>query len=212
MKEILQSPQNNLLLKIETAYISNISNILKVAAIENNSSVDPSDLVNIIGEVVSLPKTITNDKRGYEGFSTKDIRVGDTVIFRFDVIYEFKMLSKTEKTYKNRLWYNGKEYWSCDIQKVFGVIRDGEIKMVNGYVMVKDFEPPKIILSQANSGVSRAQQSEVMHIGSAKTNAKSIPIERGDNVFFSRIVAAKYQIKGKPFRIIQQDKILGKEI
>ncbi len=200
---MIQAAQNNVIIKVATKYISNISNIMKMSAIQNGSSVDPAELVNIIGEVISIPKTITTEQRGYENFSTKDIRVGDTAIFRFDLIYDFKALSKTEKTYRNRIWYNGEEYWSCDIQKIFGVIRDGKIIMVNGYVMLTDFEPPKIILSQYNSRTRTAQQSEVMHVGDGE-------LKQGDTVFFNPISAAKYQIKGKPFRIIQQDKILGK--
>lgn len=209
---MIQSIQNNLLLKVEPLYISNISSILKIAAIENNSSVDSADIVNIIGEVISIPKSITTDKRGYEGFSTKDIQMGDTAIFRFDLIHEFKMLSKTERTYKNRIWYRGQEYWSCDIQKIFGVIRDGEIKMINGYVMLTDFEEPKIILSQSNSGARQSQQSEVIHIGNSKENEKPIYANQNDTVFYNPINSAKYQIKGKPFRIIQQDKIFGKAV
>lgn len=204
------APQNCLLVKVDHPYIGNISNVLKMSAIQNGASVDAADLVNIVGDVVSLPIKITNEKRGYEGFSTKDIQAGDTVIFRFDVIYEFKMLSKTEKTYANRIWYNGKEYWLCDIQKVFAVIRDGEIRMVNGYVMLTDFEPSKIILSQSQSIIRRAQKATVMQIGSPKTNVKPIDVGVGNTVFFNPINTAQYQIKGKPFRIIQQDKILGR--
>src|SRR6185503_16913859 len=143
----------------------NISNILKVAAIENNSSVDPSDLVQIVGEVVSIPERITNELRGYEGFSTKDIQIGDTVIFRFDVICQFTNISKVGRIYKNRIWWEGKEYWNCDIQKVFGVIRNGEVKMLNGYVMLTDFETSKIVLSHANAGLRGAQSSVVMYYG-----------------------------------------------
>ncbi len=208
---MIQAAQNNLFIKIDTLYIGNITSILKVAAIQNGSSVDPAEIVNIMGEVISIPKTITTDKRGYAGFSTKDIRVGDIAIFRFDLIYDFRDVSKTAKTYKNRIWFKGTELWSCDIQKVFGVIRDGEIIMVNGYMMITDFVPNKIILSQSNGRVRTAQTSEVMHIGSPKTNENPISVERGDKVFYNSNLAARYQIKGKPFRIIQQDKILGKE-
>lgn len=209
---MIQAAENNLFIKIDTPYIGNITDVLRVSAIANGSSVDPTDIVNIIGEVVSIPKTITTEKRGYEGFSTKDIQVGDTAIFRFDLIYEFKMLSKTEKTYKNRIWYKGQELWSCDIQKVFGVIRDGKIIMINGYMMLTDFEAPVIILSQSNAKERSPQISQVMHIGGPKEGDNPIPVEVWQNVYFNANLAAKYQIKGKPFRIIQQNKILGKEI
>lgn len=208
---MLIAPFNNIIVQVATKYISNISNILKVAAIENNSSVDSTDIVNIVGTVISIPKSITTEIRGYEGFSTKDIQVGDTAIFRFDVIHAFKSTSAEQGiVYKNRIWYNGKEYWLCDIQKVFGIIRNEEIKMVNGYVMLTDFEPKKIILPAHMRNVRGTQQSKIMHIGSSKITEKQISATMGDTVFFNPNLAAKYQIKGKPFRIIQQDKILGK--
>lgn len=207
---MIQAVENSLIISVTTQYIKNISNILKVAAIENNSSVDPSDLVQIVGEVISIPERITTDQRGYEGFSTKDIKIGDTVIFRFDVIYQFVNLSKNARMFKNRIWWDGKEYWNCDIQKVFGVIRNGEVKMINGYVMLTDFEPNKIVLSHANAGLRGAQSSVVMYAGSSKTHEKPIDIHSNETVYFNSNLAAKYQINGKPFRVIQQSSILGK--
>lgn len=208
---MIQATENNLLISVATKYIKNISNIMKVAAIENNSSVDPADIVQIVGEVVSIPERITNDVRGYDGFSTKDIRVGDTAIFRFDVIYSFRNISATEREFKNRIWWDGKEYWNCDIQKVFGVIRNGEILMVNGYVMVADFETPRIILSQSYAKSRGAANSKVLYIGNPKIGQKHLQVEKDDNVFFNQNLAAKYQINGKYFRIIQQSALLGVE-
>ena len=208
---MLQAAENNLLVTVSMKYIKNITNILRESAIQNNSSVDPSDIVNIVGTVASIPYRITTKKRGYAGFSTKDIQIGDTVIFRFDVIYQFTNISQTERKFTNQIWYNGQEYWACDIQKVFAVIRDGEIKMVNGYVMIEDYEPPKIILSQGHARVRGAQQSQVLHIGSAKENLKNLDIVPRETIYFNPNVAAKYQINGKPFRIIQQASILCKE-
>lgn len=204
---MLVASQSNVLIKVATKYISNISNILKVAAIENNSSVDPSDLVQIVGEVVSLPKEITTDKRGYENFSTKDISVGDTAIFRYDLIYSFRDISKQERVFRNRIWYNGEEYWCCDIQKIFGVIRNWNIIMVNGYVMLTDFIPSPIVLPTYARQASGAQQAEVMHVGYHQNE-----IVAGDTVFFNPNLAAKYQINGKSFRVIQQKQILGKAV
>lgn len=207
---MIQSLENNIIISVTTKYVSNITDIMKTSAIEHGSSVDPANVVNIIGTVVSLPKTIS--KKGYEGFSKKDIKVGDTAIFRYDLIYDFIELGQgIEPIYKNRVWYNGEEYWNCDIKKVFGVIRKGEIKMVNGYVMLFDYETFKIILPAHMSRKARgAQQSIVMHIGKPLANKYGIQAKMGDAVFFNPNKAALYQIKGKPFRIIQQDKILAK--
>lgn len=205
---MIQAPQNNVILKVATKYVSNISSIMKVSALLNGSTVDPVQIVNIVGEVISIPQQIKG--RGYEGFSTKDIQVGDTAIYRFDLIYDFKEVKDAEPIYKNRIEFEGKEYWSCDIKKIFGVIRNGEIIMINGYVMITDFDEMKIHLPAYMKKARGSQRSIVMHIGNPKENARMLNVESGDTVFFNPNKTAKYQIKGKHFRIIQQDKILGK--
>lgn len=205
---MIQAALNNVMVQISTKYIQNISNIMKVAALENNSSVDPVEIVNIVGTVHSIPKSVI-----FEGFSTKDIQVGDTAIFRFDLIYDFKEKGKgLEPIYRNRIWHNGQEYWSCDIRKIFGVIRYDEIIMINGYTMITDFTLPKIYLPASAKKIRGTQKSQIMHIGSPKYEENEIEVQSGDTIFFNPNTAAKYQIKGKPFRIIQQNKILGKEI
>lgn len=211
---MIQPAFNNIVVAITTKYIKNISSILKVAALENNSSVDPADLSQIVGTVVSIPKTITTHIRGYNGFTTKDIKVGDTAIFRFDVVCDFVELGAgLGRKFKNMFEYRGKEYWMCDIQKLFGIIRDGEIKMVNGYVMLADFTESAIVLpTHLKRKVRGTQSSEVLQIGSAKENLSHIGVKNGETVYFNPNLAAKYQINGKPFRIIQQEKILGKAL
>lgn len=79
-------------------------------------------------------------------------------------------------------------------------------------MMIKDFEAPKIFLSQSNARERSLQNSEVMHIGSPQEGENGIEVEMGENVFYNPNLAAKYQINGKPFRIIQQNKVFGKEI
>ena len=87
---MIQSVQNNLVITMATKYIRNISDIMKRANIQNISSVSPTDMVQIIGKVESIPKRVTTCKRDYKGFSTKDLQVGDTLLFRYDVVYDFK--------------------------------------------------------------------------------------------------------------------------
>jgi hypothetical protein len=145
---MIQAPTNKVIVHPKTRYIRHITDLMKRSSIQNGASVDPADVVNIVGEIVSIPKQITKDKQ-YEGYSTEDLRVGDIAIFSFKVIYDLIIKQENgEPIYRNLVNYNGKEYFSCDIRNLFGVIRDGEIIMVNGYVMLEEFEQDKIILSQ----------------------------------------------------------------
>jgi co-chaperonin GroES (HSP10) len=209
---MIQSPENNVIVKVKTKYIGNISKILQLSSIQNGASVDSVDLVNIIGEVVSLPRTISN-KIGYKGFSTKDINIGDTAIFSYSIIHDFVIPSEdADPIYRNRMFYKGEEYFLADITKIFGVIRDGEIKMINGYVMASTFSESVLVLPSALKKLKKAAETEVMHIGNPKTTEASIDINQGDKIYFNSMTAQKYQINNKHFSVISQNKIFGKLI
>lgn len=206
---MFQAPFNNVIVKPKTKYIRHISDILKRAAIENNSSVDPVDFVNIYGEIVSIPKAISKDDR-HKGFSLKDIRVGDIGIFRYDVIFD---LAQTEPdkpiVYKNMISYKGEEYFACDIIKLFGVIRNNKIIMINGYMMITDFITSKIITSAAMKKGKGTSKAQVMHIGNPKETEIPRNIKRDNHVYFNPLLPQKYEINGKKFCIITQTHILG---
>jgi co-chaperonin GroES (HSP10) len=209
---MIQSPVNNVIVKVKTKYIGNISKILQLSAIQNGSSVDSVDLVNIMGEIVSLPRTVS-DYIGYKGFSTKDMQVGDTAIFSYSIIHDFVIPEEdADPIYRNRMMYRGEEYFLADITKIFGVIRDGEIIMVNGYVMSSEFSDSNFVLPASLKKIKKAAETNVMHIGYPKTGESNIDIQSGDKIYFNSMTAQKYQINQKPFSIIQQNKIFGKEV
>jgi len=206
---MIQSFQNNVIVEVSTKYISNISSILKMAAIQNMSSVDPADYVNIMGTVVSVPSCIM-DKREYKGFSLQDIEIGDTALFSYSVIYDLDPNSPEYPIYRNRIWHEGKELFAVDIPKLFAVIRNGEIIMLNGYVMTTVYKESKVVLPQHLKKIKKAAECEVMHIGYHKENENAINVFQGDKIYFNSFKAQKYQINGKSFCIINQKQILGK--
>ncbi len=213
MKSIkLETPTNNIIVKVKTKYIGNISDIMRVSAIEHGSSVDSVDLVNIMGEVVGLPRTIQVDKINYKGFSSENIQVGDTAIFSYNIIHDFKIDENGEQVYKNRFSYQGQEYFVADITKIFAVIRNEEIIMLNGFTMLGEFKESSLIIPQALKRIKKASETVVMHIGFPKTIEKNIDIQSEDTIYFPATSAQKYQINGKKFTILQQNKIFGKKI
>lgn len=68
-------PLNNVVVQVTQKYTRNMSNLLKIAAIQQATTIEPADYVSIVGTVVALPMEISK-KREYEGFTTRDIRVG----------------------------------------------------------------------------------------------------------------------------------------
>lgn len=206
------SPSNKVIVTVKHKYIGNISDLLKRASIQNNSSVDPTDVVNIVGEVVSVPKMVI-DKFGLQGFSTADIQVGDLAIFSHQVIYSFhEQEAGKDPVYKNRIWHEGKEYFAADISLIYGVIRNEEIIMINGYVMLRPFQESKIILSAGSKIAKGTVKCQIMHIGGALNNEPKIDAKQGDWAYFNPMIATKYQINNKPFVIVPQSHILGVNI
>lgn len=211
---MFEAPFNKVIVKVTQKYIKNITSLLRMSAIQQGATVDPSDCVNIIGTVISVPKKITNDQIGYEGYSTTDIKEGDLAIFSYMVIYDFVQTEpEADPIYKNMISYKGEEYFACDIQNLFAVIRDTKIRMQNGFIMLEEMQkPPKIILSQYSKRLINCANAIVSHIGKPLTHLRRINAEPGDKVYFNPNKLQIYQINMKPFGIIRQTDVLGVEI
>lgn len=209
----IQCALDFVVVKVKTKYIKNFSKVMKLAAIQNNTSIEPADTVNIVGEVVSVPKGVSS-KIDHKGFSIADIRVGDTAIFSKNVIFNFASTEPHEEPiFKNRVWYQGEEYFLCDIIELFAVVRDGEIRMQNGYLMVENLDPKPVIYVHANTKRSiRSAQALVTQIGRPLENQKAINVERGDLVFYRPSILQLYQINDRPFGILRQRDILGRGV
>jgi co-chaperonin GroES (HSP10) len=205
---MIHPPLNNILVRIGDTFLRRISDIMKVSAAEaHGSDINPADFVQIVGEVVALPKGIATNTKSYEGYSCEDIRIGDTVIFRYDVVFAW---ASDKRHFKNMFYYNGREYWVCDIIKVFAVIRKGEIRMQNGYCMIEDMPPkPKIVLAQTQQANMEIHTAILTQIGSPLTTRECIAAEPGDYVYYRPVTVQKYEIKKKQFGIIRQEHIMG---
>jgi len=209
---MIQSPNNKIIVHPKTRYIRHISDLMKRASIQNGASVDPTDVVNIVGEIVSIPLTVS-ETPDYQGYSTEDLKVGDIAIFSYKVIYDLIIKQENgEPVYRNLIQYQAKEYFLCDIRNLFGVIRDGEIIMVNGYVMLTEYEKNKIIVAPGIKSSKKAKCSNIMHIGKNRKHLVPIQANDGDLVYYNPDKAQHYEINEKKFIILQQDKIFGKEI
>ncbi len=206
---MIQPVDNKVLVKVSQKHTKATTEIMRMSAIQNGASVDPAEFVNITGEVVSLPKRICGF--GYEGFSTDDIYVGDIAIFSYSVIFDMLYKAETDKfEYRNMLTYMGEEYFLADIRNIFGVIRGGDIYMVNGYVMLAEYPSGIILLQQSSKKVRGTTRSHVMHIGRPKDNMVGIDVSSGDEVLYSPYKAQHYKINEKPFIILRQNQILGR--
>jgi len=206
---MIQASSNKVIIRVKSKYIEQFGDLAIRAALQQGTTVHLEDFCNIRGEIISLPRAVHNYGR-HEGFTTKDLKVGDTAIFSFHVIYDHFIKEPDEpQVHKNRISYHGQEFWSCDITHLFGVIRGKDVLMVNGYVMASPFLESKIITQPTDAKV--CTHSTVLNIGNPKEGRQDLKLKRGDTIYFNPIHAQKYQINNIPFIILQQHQILGKQ-
>jgi len=210
-------PLNSVIVQIKTKYIRNMTSVLRLAAIQQQSSIDPSDYCNIYGTVVAAPLEVAG-WRDYKGYTADDLRVGDVAIFSSSVVAEMAQTDpEADPIFKNSFWWDGQEYWVCDITRIYAVVRAGEIRMQNGYVMVEHIEKqPNIFLPAHIKKSIRTTKAILTQIGRPKSGEKGIDCTPGDEVYFNPNIIVTYQIpdpetkEPKEFGILQQKHILGK--
>lgn len=204
----IQAPINSLIVQIGSTYQD------KIGSIYIDTRYDPTNHATIVARVHSIPRYIVQDRPDYLGYSLKDIQVDDTVIMRYDVCSEYARQPENDTPrYKYHFMYRGEHYWRADIQAIFAVIRDGALKMVNGYIMTEiPPPPPKIFIPGHLKRNLKTVSALVQHIGSSLTHREHIGAMAGDTVHFNPRVLQVFQIKGKEFGILKQSHVYGVDI
>jgi len=206
-----KSGSTTVILKVKSKFTQNFDKMIAMANLYQGSQVNPADYVNIVGEVVAVPRSVKK-RMDYEGFSPKDIQVGDQAIFSYEVIYNLEELQNGKFAYKNQLNYKKDEVFLADITNIFAVIRDEEIIMVNGYVMLQDIsEPSKLILVTQKRVTPNAVSATVVAIGNPLTNQKPIDVQANEKVLLDFRKVQHYQINDQKFGIVQQRHIYAVE-
>lgn len=210
---MFRSPLNRLIISIDNKYVSHLQNAIRRANINPGTQINPANYVTVIGKVESVPLEIVN-QRGYWGYSLKDIQVGDTAIFRYDVVWNF-IEHKEQGTaeFRNLIFYNGKQFWKADILQIFAVIRNDSIKMVNGFIMVEHMAPKSpIVMLRQNKKDTVATSAILTQIGNNLTTLKRIDAFPGDTIYYNPNILQEYEIKGKKIGFLRQSDVLGKKI
>lgn len=199
------------LIRVKSKFTQHFDKMIAMANLHQGTQVNPADYVNIVGEVVAVPRSV-NKRMDFEGFSPKDIQVGDQAIFSYSVIYNLEELPDGKFKYLNQLNYKKDELFRADITQIFAVIRDGEIIMVNGYVMLTDIsEPSKLVLVTTKKVNPTAVSATIAVIGNPLTNKKPIDVNVGERVLLDHRKIQQYQIKEQKFGIVQQRHIYAVE-
>ena len=207
---MLKAPPNKIVVKVPHKYIRSITGLLKRASIENASTVDPSDFVNIFGDVVAVPNKCF-DRPGLEGYSAEGVEVVDRIMFSYRVIHDVKQLRpEADPAHVNCVFWNGEEYFYVDTSNLYAVIKDGQVYMKNGYVMLRKYVDNLIMLSNKDKKLRGVVESEILAIGEPRKHMKKIQAQIEDTAMYSPFVPVKYEVwENKPFVIVPQHKILA---
>ena len=200
---MIQPIYDSILVRIPSKHIKLVSDIQRLSSLQNGSSIDPADFVTIRGEVVMLPKKISEANKA---FSMDNIKVGDLAIFSYQVIYDIIYKIETDTfEYVNMVKYKGEEYFLADISLIFAVVRDEKVIMQNGWVMLSEYPTSLIISKNLGKKEKGTVQSDILH-----TQRLPYNLHQGDKVLFSPFKPQHYQINQKPFIILKRSHILGK--
>lgn len=181
----------------------------------HDTTFHPEEHAMLQAKVVAVPKGI-QQRQDYAGM-TIDIREGDEILMRYDVVYSYyDQPDRATPVYKNILYHSGEEYWKVDIQQIFAVIRDGVTTMLNGYVLCEQYNEAVshsfLYVPEHYQTVQRKDKLRVKNIGKALQGYPSLDVQEGDIVYCSPGVAQTYRINREEFCIIKQSHILGKTL
>lgn len=213
------SPQNNLIVTIPAKFYDQIT-FESGVTLYKDTGFHPEESAMLAARVISVPRTILK-REDYKGMRC-DIKPGDTILMRYDVVFSYKnQPDRDTPIYKNMLYYQGQEYWLCDIQKVFAVIKSNEpttYLMQNGYVMCdktienRGDQSSLIVTPEGMRNVERKDRLLVSAIGLPLDGHPLLRIVPGRIVYCSPGVVQSYESESRKFCIIKQSHIEGVEV
>jgi hypothetical protein len=128
----------------------------------------------------------------------------------------FHFVRGDDMIYTNLLHHEDQEFWMVDYQEAIAVKREGKIIMIGGNVLLEpqeehftyemDHERHLHLMAKIEYGVST-----IAHIGKPLANSPDLYLWPGDRVHFNQRYVQKYEVWGKHYLLIPQNRILGQE-
>lgn len=198
---VIETAVNDILVTVNGTLQESFYNMIQRANINPNSQINPNDYVNIVGRVVSVPRSVCK-RLDYKDFQVHDLEVGDRLLFSYMVIGKIDELPNKEFAHANSVVIKGKEYWRCDIRNAFGVVRaNGDIDMLNDYVMLTPPTPPTMLFLPTNDKKVRkwAVEAKIEAVGRRNINKFNV----GDTVLVDYKKVQHYKLQDTKFAIIE---------
>ena len=114
--------------------------------------------------------------------------------------------------FKNKLHLNNQDYWKCNLENIFAKKVGDEIIAIGNRVICEiiDIDVPKKILEQ--SGLHIPESSVQMRFydrGRVLSGGEKMGFKKGDIVSFEEKYCEKYELFGKQYFLIKENRING---
>lgn len=192
-----------------------------------DTTFEPEKHVQIMGEVVSLPLQLRKGVGGMEWTTKNELRIGDRVAMYYLAV--LNCLSKEQRKYIK----DGDSYIIfIRYHNIYAVIREKEIKPVNGFILAEPLEDPEYLRVKAEyekkgiilPDLRRPPQKEVTYakiayVGEPVTDYEEphLNLSPGDEVMMEKVrdipIEYEYHTKmdgGKKYYRIRRKDIIAK--
>ena len=133
-----------------------------------------------------------------------DVKQGDEIYFSYQVVEDKIQRDRDTDVHKNMIFYNGTKSWMVDTSLVYFRVRNDQIGMLNKYALVDLVE-----IEQKSTIIIPDYLKKVKLLGQASVIA-SANLEAGEEILFDKRFIETYELFGREYYILHEERILAK--
>ena len=180
------------IVQLEKAYMDEIQ-IKSGITLYRDTTFHPEYYAQTNGVVTGLPR-----------FNELDITTGDQIYFSYQVVEDKIQRDRDTDVHKNLLFRKGKKVWLVAPEHIYFRVRNDQLQMVNGYVLLDFIEEETqsaLIVPEYLKKVKLIGQARVVSAQEHKA---------GEVIFFDKRFVETYELFGREYYILNQTRILAK--
>lgn len=187
----MTSPKNYIV-QLEKAYMDEVKTKSGLV-LYRDTTFHPEFYAQTNGLVTGLPR-----------FNELDITTGDQIYFSYQVVEDKIQRDRDTDIHKNLLFRKGKKVWLVAPELIYFRVRNDQLEMLNGYVLL-DF-----IEEETQSGLIVPDYlKKVKLLGQARI-VSAEEHKAGEVILFDKCFVETYELFGREYYILKQNRILAK--
>lgn len=192
-----QCPLHNYTVSIDKAFMDEVKTTSGVR-LYRDTTFNPEQYAQTNGTVMALPRYSKQDL---------DVKIGDQVFFSFMVVMDWEQRERDTPVHRNLIFYNQEKHWRVDASQIYFRVRNDEIEMMNGYLLMNILEEPaassKLIVPEYLKKQKMTGRAQVIKSGNPAVSTNDI-------VYFDHRFVETYELWGKEYFILKSERILAK--